>query len=80
MNKYNIVQKISLIVGITTFIAWLILALDDNFLLHGLNDIEDGFDDVYDVLLFSLTCGYIAAFYLFQDDKKQEYDQSKENE
>ena len=80
MNKYNTVQKMSLIIGITTFIAWLLFGLDDDMFYYGLSDIKDGFDDVLDILLFSLACGSIATFYLFKNDIKQEYDQSKENE
>ena len=80
MNKYNGIQKISLIIGITTFIAWLLFALDDGMLRHGLFDLGDGFDDPIDILLFSLACGSYATFYLFKDGIEQESDQPKEEE
>ena len=47
---------------------------------HGLFDIEDGFDDVSDILFSSLACGSIPTFYLFKNDIKCEYDQPKEDE
>ena len=47
---------------------------------HGLFDIKDSFDDVLGIVLYSLACGSIATFYLFEDEIEQYYNQPKENE
>ena len=76
MSNYNTTQKISLIVGITTFIAWLTAGINDGMFYNSVGGIynrglAEAFDTNFDILLFSIFCGSVATFYLFKVAKRK---------
>jgi hypothetical protein len=63
----NNIQKIFVIIAITSFILWLGMAFNNNGGWLDSDMIDELFDEVSVVVAFSIGCGSLTGLFLFKD-------------